>query len=580
MAKLSDGTISWAGGMDTSRSPHEISEVQYAKGCNVVIPDSLGGIKVRPGLHCVNLSFKTTEERDIYMNGVVRAEGYFESGGFIYLVILVDGYVIRMREVALEAFEAEIININDRNVYQDNDGWIITIPGGCIVNNGSDYPIYVTDTTQRRTDPSKQEIGIGCMGVYLQNRLFYVDQSRRRILASDFLNPLKFTLEDTNIFGFACPDEDEIITAIGKQKSILNYTEGGNLIWSSTRDIYSADVRGTRSDWANLGTRVGKVTQTIPGFSAASSYSFESFNSNIYFRTKQFGIVDIRQSEYQFTNLDTLSNQSTEASYFLDNDTDWMLSKCYSKACNNRLFTTIAPEINESGDIYWNGILSLHNPVNFGQGVVPRRFESYFTGVRPWCLSVVKSANEKDRMFIHSHDSDGITRMYVMDEESDYDLDQNGMVREIQGFIETRSYNLSNPLLLKKLDKRFYRLRSTDRNINIKFYSRAESEGEWVEFWDTTHLIGRTPNPFSPINHKPQTRPFVYMSAEKPSTCYSSGASFLNIQYRIEFTGPLNLDCVVVTGDLNTPDPTVYKQEKYTSTVSYDHRPDYYYNIH
>src|SRR5690606_908786 len=121
---------------------------------------------------------------------------------------------------------------------------------------GFDYPMIVTEDSVRRSNPDQGEIGIGRMGVYLQNRLFYVNQNATQILASDFAQPTKFTREFTNIFGFACPDSDEKITAIGKQKSILGGVEGGNLIWSSDRDIYSVDVRGTRSEWADLGSSI------------------------------------------------------------------------------------------------------------------------------------------------------------------------------------------------------------------------------------------------------------------------------------------------------------------------------------
>lgn len=578
---LSDGTISWLGGMDTSRNPAEIGNIQYSKACNVVIPDSLGGIRSRFGIHCATLKFENGNTKTIYETKGVQGEGYYQESGKSYLICVVGGYVLKFSRIAGNSFYVENLNSNSKNRNTLCHAWVITIPNGCIVNNGFDYPIIIEHGVARRSNPDKGEIGIGKMGVYVQNRLFYVDQSGRRILASDFLKPTKFTREDTNIYGFACPDANERITAIGKQKSILGTVEGGNLIWSSDKDIYSADVRGTRSEWANLGSRVGKVTETVPGFAAASSYSFESFNTNIYFRSKKFGLSDLRQSEYQFTSLDATSDQSVEASYYLNNDTDWMLDKCYTRACNKRLYTTVAPERTDKGFVYWNGILSYCPAVSRqNQGSMPSRFESVFTGVRPWCLTTVPF-NGGESLYIHSYDKDGRTRLYVIDESSDHDIGPSGETVEINGYIETKAYTLSNPLLLKLANSRFYSLNETSRSIKIKLFSRPESSGRWTETWNIEHKIERTlieGNSFVPVSHQGQTRAFVNVSSEKEWPCYPLGQKFIALQYRIDFTGPLNLNSFVVTGTISEFDKTIKSTEQPSRSI-YDALPDYNYSI-
>lgn len=580
---LSDGTVSWIGGMDTSRSPADISDIQYSKAANVIIPNSLGGIRSRFGFHCAHLKFENNITEQIYKSNSVQGEGYFNTPSGACLVCVVGGYVLKFTKIAGNSFYVENANANDRNVSYLSHAWVIAIPGGCIINNGFDYPIILSESGARRSSPEKGEIGIGQMGVYLQNRLFVVDQSGRRILASDFLKPTMFTREDTNIFGFMCPDNDETITAIGKQKSIIGTVEGGNLIWSSSRDIYSVDVRGSRSDWANLGSRVGKTTETVPGFSASSSYSFESFNTNIYFRSAQYGMADLKQSEQQFVGLDSLSGQSIEASYYLDNDTDWMLDKCYTRACNKRLFTTVAPEGSPDGSVYWNGILSLHPAATYSnQGTTPRRFESVFTGIRPWCLTVIPSESSKDVMYIHSYDKDGINRLYLMNEESDFDIDHHGNTVEINGFIETRAFTMKNPLLLKAQDKRFYRLNNIDRTVKIKLFSRPDSQGQWTETWNANHLVCRTRienGALVPEAHKGQTRAFVNVSSDKQWPCYPLGTKFLALQYRVEFSGPINLEAFVVTGSLTAHDTTISREETQCTTVVYEFLPDYGYSI-
>lgn len=579
---LADGTIQWEGGMDTSRSSIGINDNQYVKATNVIIPSSLGGISCRFGIHHVDLLFDSLESKEIYTNNPVTAEGSFESDGVTYLIAVSSGFVFRFTEIAYRHYYVENVNPNERQTYPDVRGWCIPIPNGIIINNGYDYALYVTESTARRTDPNKGEIGIGRMGVYVQNRLFYVDQSGRRILASDFLEPIKFTREGTNIFGFSCPDDDDVITAITKQKTILSSAEGGNLVWSSAKNIYSADVRGTRTEWANLNSRIGKTTETIPGFSAASAYSFEPFNSNIYFRSKQFGICNIKQSEYQFVNLDSLTNESIEASYYLNNDTDWMLSQCYTKNCNSRLFTTVAPEVDEKGWVYWNGILSFHPAAMYaGNSMIQRRFESVFTGVRPWCLTVSKTPQGKDRMFIHSYDKDGFTRLYMMDEATDFDTNASNQRVEIKGFIETRAYSHQNPFSLKKIQRRFYRLGSIPRTVNTTVYSRPTTMGPWSCMWEASHKVGRTVkknNLFSPSPTKPQVRDFVYMSDESFHACHP-GSACLSVQYRFEFEGPINLEAFASYALLESHESTVTDKESQTLILTYTYKPNYYYYI-
>lgn len=579
---VSDGTTKWMGGMDTSRSPADIGDTQYSKACNVIIPNSLGGIRARFGFHCCILDFESKKIADVYRKGNIQGEGYFISDGRRFLVCVVDGHILRFTQTSANGFFVECVNaftLNDASVL---NAWVIQIPNGCIVNNGKDLPMFVNHNSARRTNPANGEINVGTMGVYVQFRLFYVDKDGKQIIASDFLQPLKITREDTNIVGFMCPDESEYITAITKQKSIIGTVEGGNLIWSSTKDLYSVDVRGTRSEWATPGSTVGKVSETVPGFSASSSYSFEPFNTNIYFRTARFGIAGLKQSEQQFVELDSVGNQSAEADYYLEQDTTWMLRQCYTRACNRRLFTTVTPERTKSGYIIWNGILSFHPAAVYSSSdALPKRFESVFTGVRPWCMTSV-TTDAKDILYIHSHDKDEINRLYFMNENADYDLDESGAVREIEGFIETKAYVFDAPLLLKTPTRRFYRLNLTNRNITINSFSRPEVDGPWAEVSSNTHLICRdnvTESNYFPQSHKGQTRPFVVLPNTSFGDCYEFGYKFSALQYRLEFKGPLNLDSIITVATMTNNDLTVSQPETCCITLVYEYRPDYSYSI-
>ena len=104
---LTDGTVSWIGGMDTSRSASDIAEIQYSKAANVIIAESLGGIKSRFGIHHCAIKFEDKQTEEIYRNGSVQGGGWFSNSGIPYLVVVVDGYVLRMRKIASKYFFAE-----------------------------------------------------------------------------------------------------------------------------------------------------------------------------------------------------------------------------------------------------------------------------------------------------------------------------------------------------------------------------------------------------------------------------------------------------------------------------------------
>jgi len=169
-----------------------------------------------------------------------------------------------------------------------------------------------------------------------------------------------------------------------------------------------------------------------------------------------------------------------------------------------------------------------------------------------------------------------------MNEDSDYDTNEQGNVVEIEGFIETRGYEFENPLLLKSMERRFYKLNLFNRTTKIILFSRPETQGQWTEMWCAEHLVCRTRienNLLIPAAHKGQTRSHVNVSKEKFPQCYATGDKFLAMQYRIEFKGPINLDAFIVIGSLIDNEKNTAQPEKECTTLVYSYRPDYGYSI-
>ena len=588
---LEDSNIDWTGGMDTSRPPYLIEADKYYRGCNVRIPRFTGRLKNRHGIRAITL---VGNDEDICRYKCCKnyqAEGKYVIGKEVILLRLVDGWILEFRKVTEHVYSVKTLNPNDRRGHSISKGWITTIPNGAIVNDGQGLPHIIKSNSIRRSDPSKNEIDVGTMGVYLQNRFFYVKPNLRYIIAGDFNSPE--TIENsinTNIYGFLLPEDDAEITAIGRRKQKLNYVEGGTLSFSTATSTYSVDVRGDRQSWELAETGLGKVQESIPDIGAISSYSYEPFSSNLYFRTMNDGIMDLRTSEYQFQNSLDYSSQSIEVSNWLDLDTKNLLSKCYTRKYGHRLLTTVAPEISDHGYVYWNGLISMIPDPIYRSQRIPTVYEGLITGVRPWGMTSFDSPSYGDKFFIDSYDVDGVTRLYAFDRSIDYDIDHNGRQREIESWVETRGYHFGSFPSAKDVSMRYYSLVDIPRSLNVKGYSRTECEGEWVNFFDIKHKIPRSSTKtnngrdfiFSPSGSSPQSRNKFNLPDEKENDILPNGSLpislFHTIQYRFNFSGAFTLSHFSATATTENESVNNSKEDS-SKSILRDKIKDYTYKI-
>jgi hypothetical protein len=563
-----DGNVSWDGGCDMSRHPTLINENQYRLGCNVILPKSGGGISSRFGIHHVAIKFENPLEEELFYNGNFQAEGWFDDGAVDYLCVAISGFVFVLTETFNGSFNAKCVNQMDQNNPDKMKGYFTRVPLGAIYNDGESLPLIIDSYSARRSIPENQEIGVGTMGVYVQNRFWYVTPDKKQIKYSNFMDAVSISESiNANLPSFVPPEDTDQITAIGSQKQMLNYAEGGTLIFSTTSNIYSVDVRGAAENWEEAGTGVGKVQESIRGISATSPNSFASFNTNLYFRTREYGICDLRQSQYQFQRSDDFTSQSIEVDKILNDDTTWMLDQCYTRTFYGRVYTTIAPEFNEKGRVFWNGLVAYHpSPMYSNQQAVSRRFEGIVTGIRPWGItSISNSRNRDDRFFIWSYDADGQTRLYQMRPDSYMDINHLGRSVRVRGFIETRGYSHKNLYLKKKPTSRVINLKDIGSNLQISFLSKSESQGKFVHVATNEYLIDMLrldAQDLHPISGQRQQRVWQVLPEEPNETEHGkqSGNRYYYRTDRIEFTGDFTLDSLFRFANVDPPDTSVTKQ--------------------
>lgn len=576
-----DGQTSFAAGIDQSRQPQLIGPANYAGGVNVYVPFNSERIKTRPGIHHCVLEFPGDKgARTIYETGHVQGLGKYRHKGVDYHVRVVSGYVFEFVETRYGVLSGRIRNRGFPNSGRRTKAWVCAVPGGAIINDGQSLPIYITPTESRRTCPDCcKEIGVGRMMAYVQDRLFYVNEESNFIYASDYRDPLKLNeAYANNIFGFALPDANDAITAIGYQKSLARDVNGGELVFSSADNIYSADVRGALSDWG-MGDGLGVARLVLAGVGATSPYAFTNFNTNLWFRSPD-GIVGFKQIQSQFVQEDSILSSSAEVQPLLANDTQWMLDQCQSVNWNNRLVTTVTPSLSDEGYVFWNALLVMSpSPTTGPDRFVGKRFDGLWTGVRPWGMISVG-----DRMFIDSHDEDKVNRIYMLVEGTDYDTNSRGQQIEIEGHIETRSYVFEKPFTPKVGVRRQLGLYNITRDVVTRTLTREDATGEWREFDRRDFLVKSRCDDASDMNNfQPQDRRYLTLPDEgfrnTPSIGDVNGQMFYHRQYRWEFKGSAELGEIVVeakdSGATWVPTP---KESSKTGLV-YELPDDYRYSI-
>lgn len=583
---LADGDKSWGRGMDSSRRPSELERGHYSKGVNLLIPRSRGGLETRGGIHAQKIIWQTSPAaQKAYEEGPVQAEGWYWDGSKTILLRQAQGRVIKFTPVSGRFWVAE--SFEQRNSPDSTKAWFTRIPGGSILQDGVHPALLISSGSSRRARPDRGEITVGTFGAYVQNRYFYADVNRNFIQAGDYNSP--FTIRESaldNVHGWLNPQDENAITAMGAQKQHYNTAKSGRLVWSDGINIYSTDVRGGRTTWERLDTNVGKVDEVIPGIGATSHYSFEPYNTDLYFRNARFGFCSLTQADRQFETQEDFIAHSAAVNEWLDRDAEWQLDQCYTVQFGPRLFTTMGATRDSRGFTYWKALFVFHPNPHLAPEGVRRRYEGAISGVRPWCLTVVDRGDRTERMFIDSRDDDGVTRLYEYVPSSNYDVSHRDEVIEIPSILETRGYDAGVSEEPKVCENRYYSLGELERDVNVSIYTRPEDYGQWLKQWDRIHLVAhRCANegePHRPAAVQRQERKRVNVDQEPEQDKGNPDAAaqtHTSRQWRFEFKGALRLYSWITAHRAQDWDKTTSSEETERQAYIYSPRRDFDYNI-
>ena len=562
--QVSDGIVDFSGGMDSNTSPSLLQKNQYVCSVNMRLQVGKRGISTRQGYREIKLNFKNKKQETVYRSGIIQGCGYYLYGSMIVQVVSCNGYIFELREVS--KWEYDVVFTAYQNNPKLSKAYFPNVPDGLIINDGESNPIYCQKLSYRRTN--RNEIGAGHGGTFIQNRFFYTTPDRKMVKSSSFNNPVSTEEARLNNFsGYFLPD-NTFISAIGEQKYLSKDSQGGSLVISSLRNIYSVDVRGPMSNWGN--NDIGVVSGDVYDIGASSQYSFVSLNGNVYFRSRSLGLVSLQYLQYIFNNTDTIENQSYGGDLLFNNDDQFLSDACYSVKYKNKIYTTVAPDLNATG-VFWNGLL-VCKPQQ--KGLI--NYESLYTGVRPWCLCQPDDIFGEEFLYIHSYDHDGVNRMYILDESADMDHSIGNKPKEIESKIFTKMMSFDNGFSLKKSDQQIYSVSQMSRDVCVEVLTRKAENASFDRIFTTTHKNNKCSIGIGSIFENTND-PFGY----RDSVAFSDkSGEFLFKQDLIKILGSCNLDSLVRQCYLVPLDKTTYLQEKVQLKQRFCQEDLFSYKIH
>jgi hypothetical protein len=541
----SDGYVDFSGGMDSYTSPSTIQKNQYVCSVNMRLNVGKRGISTRQGFREIKLNFKNKKEEELYRSNPITGCGYYLNNSSIVQMVSCSGRMLELREVSKWEYDVRLVNVENNPKIQKT--YFSSVPDGLIINDGESTPIYAQKLSYRRTNTD--EIGAGFAGVFVQNRFFYVSSDRKKVIASSYNNPTSLEEARLNNFdGYFIPDNN-FITAIGEQKTLSKDSQGGSLVISSYKNIYSVEVSSPMSQWGSGNS--GVVSGDIYDIGAVSQNSFLSLNGNVYFRSRSLGLVSLQYLQYIFNNQDIIEKQSYGGDLLFNNDESAFLESCHSVKYKNKIYTTVSPDMSGYG-VYWNGML-VCKPEQ--KGLI--KYESLYTGVRPWCLCQVDDVYGEEFMYIHSFDHDDVNRMYILDDNADMDYSIGKKPKEIESKLFTRMMSFDNGFAQKKPDQQFYSLSEMSRDVCIEISTRKTSNTSFSNIFSTTHKnypMSIEKGIFVNTNESYGSRDAVPFS--------DSSGQFLLKQDLIKILGYCNIDSILRLSSATALDKVIHLQEK------------------
>lgn len=483
-------------GVDTDTDPSEIPANTAARAVNRIFRG--GKNRTRPPFHHTKFDFSLLGDDECNCLLYGNFQGWFPYkkkkpgrknglvlaiGGSIFFAILVNDTFIVYR----------IFTGNDKKLFQT---WFCQAEEWLYIQNGSQQPIFwdgLIPSTARRSIPEQNEMPIGTIMAYIHGRVF-VSNAFDQIAASDIIYGNGFTTTTAtqkfteNLYWneggyFGQPtDLGEIFGMAVAPRQDRNLTGQGELIILGTNGASAIEASVPRSQWKDSKIQ----TVTMMGRGCVASDSVILVNNDVFFRADD-GLASYQDTMTSETTKLSFGKLSRQVNIWMRNDTEWLQRYASSVYFDNRIISTVSPEISLPSDLsfgnhrYNKGLVVLD--LDQASGVTGDgnfNWDGLWTGIRTCGLTKLDKQG-----FAFSHDSDGVNRIYEINRLSGNDKIEDSVVQQEWSYVTKRfdwnESNRSNSFEVKKMLGGEVWLSEVPKRITIGAQYRPDNMPTWSE---------------------------------------------------------------------------------------------------
>lgn len=415
-------------GNDSDTDPISLTPSRAAKSVNRIFR----GGRNRPRPPFLHIDILRFEGEAVNYETVFRFGNF--QGWFPYLkkkpnredgiVVAIAGYIFFLTLVNEKIIVRLIFKGNDAKLLHT---WFVQAEEWLYIQNGSQRPIFWDGqfapdgtTTARRSDPALSEMPVGTIMVYAHGRVF-LSNAFDQVAASDIIygggltdstGTQRFTENNYWAGGgyFGIPTELGSINgaaAIARQDDRLRTQ--GEVVFVGSNGAYAIEASVPRGQWQDAQVQ----TITLTGRGCESPYSVINVNNDLWMRSDD-GIASYQTLRADQKRQLSFGKTSRHVNYWLDFDTPWLKQYCSMIYFDNRIISTVNPELGQPrdaghGSLRWHkGMVALDlDQASDVQGDSSFNWDGLWTGVRPSALLVLRK-----RAYAFSVDVDGENRIY------------------------------------------------------------------------------------------------------------------------------------------------------------------------
>ena len=556
LENVTDGFQSLEGGMNSGISPSLIQPNQVSFACNTTFRG--GFAQPRPAFMEWTLDWQSDSDAEAwFLAHPISGQTVFQLFTGISLICVCAGgrFFSIMRTGDYAGIVTEFTPPDQRNSQYQPITWFCQAANFLVAQNGLDVPVIFDGSTGRRSNLLANEVPVGQMMAYINDRLFLVDPTGRQIFPGDlaYSTPTS-AISFTEIFQpasqggqpLSVPLELGGITGLAVTAQMNTLAGQGCLLVTTDRAVASINPIVQRNLWPTI--QLQNIAVVGNGF---SSNGMAIVNGDVWGRSLD-GYRSYIMAERNFVNYGQVpswgnTNQSREIARILQYDDLSKLQFSSMVLFDNRLLMTVNPQtINNGEGCYHNGIVALNfdNISNLTQKSAPA-YDGLWTGIRPYgfCQGLF---NKTQRCFAFSYFPD--TQVNGLFEITTVTGDDDGKV-PIDWFLETRSFNFQTPYNLKEIDSTELYLDQVSGNVNFNLKYKPSQYPCWIPYKTWTDCAGKTDcdaiGSFNGVCKQPvftelQYRPRIVLG-KPPFACdpiaNTSLSQSYEFQLRIEVTG-------------------------------------------